>query len=199
MTQPSNPVSSWSDYYKATLNKPLHPLYSVLEPYLPSTGKAVELGCGVGHGVLWFLEKGFEVTAVDLSPEAVALVASRVPVEHRERLELAVYDMRAFPSSNQKYDVVVAGFSLFFLSREDADRLWRRMRESIVPGGILMAQFMGPNDDWADRMATHTRTEVEGLLAGMKVLHLQEDDRDGQTSQGSAKHWHVFHVIASAR
>jgi hypothetical protein len=27
-------------------------------------------------------------------------------------------------------------------------------------------------------------------------LHLEEADQDGATSQGTPKHWHVFHVIA---
>ncbi|HEY0867787.1 MAG TPA: class I SAM-dependent methyltransferase [Fimbriimonas sp.] len=193
---PRNPVGTWSNYFRASLSKPLHPFYAQLEPHLPSSGRALELGSGVGHGVLWLLGKGFETTAVDASGEALAWLADRTPESLRARLEIAQCDMRAFPLEPCAYDVVVAGFSLFFLSREDLDRLWQSIRGSLRPRGLFMGQFLGPRDEWAKEYTSHERSDLERMLEGMETLHFEEVERDGKTVQETPKHWHVFHVIA---
>lgn len=197
MTLPPNPIGEWSDYLKATIEKPLHPLFAVLEPHLPRDGRAIDLGCGVGHAVVWLSEKGWEVEAVDGNPDALKFVAGRLNEENRDRVKLVESMLEGVSLAPASYDLVVAAFSLFFIrSREDFDRIWQMIGTSVKPGGLLLTTLMGPHDDWADRCIVHHRDEVDRLLSGWEILHLEEADQDGATSQGTAKHWHVFHVIA---
>lgn len=53
---------------------------------------AVDLGCGAGNYVVWFASKGFRMTGLDLSPEAIAL-ARQNAAEKGVTPHLAVRDM----------------------------------------------------------------------------------------------------------
>jgi len=194
---PENPVGEWSDYLQATLGKPLHPLFSILEPHLPQSGKAIDLGCGVGHAVVWLAEKGWEVEAVDGNPDALQTVSERLSDATRRRVKLSESMLEDVSLAPQSYDLVVAAFSLFFIrSREDFDRVWAMIGAALKPGGLLLTTLMGPNDDWAKDMLVHDQSSVDELLSDWHVLVLDEAEQDGYTSQGTPKHWHVFHVIA---
>ncbi|MCC3768388.1 class I SAM-dependent methyltransferase [Streptomyces sp. UNOC14_S4] len=58
--------------------KPDENLASYLDRGLIAPGRALDLGCGPGRNALYLASLGFEVDAVDLSPEAVAWAEERV-------------------------------------------------------------------------------------------------------------------------
>ena len=193
----SNPVNL-SEYFRATLDKPLHPIFEQLDPHLPKQGVALELGCGVGTGVLHLLERGLSVVAVDSEREALDLLEERLP----EGADVAVLETRFqdLQLPPETYDVVVAGFSLYFLSPEEFASFWPRLVRAMKPGGVLAGQLLGVNDSWNDQgFSLHTREEVDRLLEPFDVLHLEEVERDGKTVWGEAKHWHAFHIVARKR
>jgi tellurite methyltransferase len=153
----------------------------------------LELGCGVGHGVLWLLGKGFEVVANDMEPEALDIVRSRVPAEAHVEFLPGRFEDITMPEA----DLIVAGFSLFFLPPSEFADFWPKVVRALRPGGVFAGQFLGVHDDWAARGYTvMERSQVERMLQGLEVLALDEADQDGETSLGEAKHWHVFHVVA---
>jgi len=194
---PENPVGEWDEYFTDALAKPLHPLYRVLDPLLPKGGRAAELGCGVGHGVLHLLERGFTVDALDAHPLALKTLEGRLSAEQTDRCRLLPLMLQDWYPEAASYDVVVAGFTLFFVPASDLPAVWERIVTSLKPGGLFMGQFLGVRDDWAAQgYSAQSRQEVESLLAGFQIRHLEEVERDGETVQGSAKHWHVFHVVA---
>lgn len=192
MRTPKNPVGDWAEYFAACLDKPIHPLYRVLEPHLPALGTAIDLGCGVGTGVRWLLDRGWHVTAVDIQDEPLQMLAARVPHAQRERLEIWHRDIAGIDLTG--FDLVFAGFSLFFLIKSELDDLWQG-----IPA-LFAGELLGERDDWArEGYVSHSRQEVEAMLEGFDVLHLEEAERDGATAQGTPKHWHVFHIIARRR
>ncbi len=187
------PAVNWTEYFEATLDKPLHPHYEALEPYLPQGGEALELGCGVGHGALHLLGKGFAVTAVDAEERALEILRSRLPDGSSAKL----VQSRFQDLELGRYDLVAAHFCLFFLTPAEFEAFWPRVVDAIKPGGVFSGQFLGVNDEWRDRGYTVlTREQVENLLSDFEVLYFDEVERDGETSMGTPKHWHVFHVVA---
>lgn len=176
---------------------PLHPLYAELERWLPDqAGHVVELGCGTGQGCEFFLDRGWTVTAIDLDPRAIAATQERLGDRHG--LELIQGDITE--SDLPAADAITAGFLFFLLSPEDFERVWPRVVGALRPGGVLLAQFLGANDDWVKQGAlAHPETEIDGLLSGFDILHRETVERDGKTAWGDAKHWHVHHVIAQKR
>ena len=64
---------------------------------------------------------------------------------------------------------------------------------------LLAATFFGQRDQWNEpgtELNFTTAAEIRRLLAGWELIELTEIEEDGQTADGSPKHWHVFHVIA---
>jgi len=192
MASPPNPVGTWEEYFASMRAMPLHPMYRQLEPFLPKEGKALELGAGIGTGARFLLDHGLTVTAVDAEPEAAEALRQFLPAKHViEAL------MQHVSLGYKAYDVVVAGFSLFFLTRAEFEAFWPRIVTSIKPGGLFMGQFLLPNDDWGKAgYLTHSAEELQSLFAPFQILHKEEVERDGKTSQGTDKHWHVLHVLA---
>ncbi|QDZ14530.1 class I SAM-dependent methyltransferase [Humibacter ginsenosidimutans] len=165
-------------------------------------GDAVDLGCGDGVESRALLSAGFRVLAVDSDEHVVERVTAGVDEAESARLtvrrasfaELAPADG---PVALPAADLVYAGFALPFCAPEVFERLWAGIRSSLRPAGLFAGQLFGPHDDfaaWPD-VNTHDRADVERLLAGLDVLELQEEDRDGKSFAGP-KHWHVFHIIA---
>jgi hypothetical protein len=41
-----------------------------------------------------------------------------------------------------------------------------------------------------------TRDEAMAMLAGLELEMFEEEEADGITPRGNAKHWHIFHIVA---
>ncbi|HTQ11747.1 MAG TPA: class I SAM-dependent methyltransferase [Fimbriimonadaceae bacterium] len=188
-------AEDWSAYFKASLEKPLHPLWKQIDPFLRAGAVALDLGCGAGEGTLHLLEMGLSVIAVDQEPEALEILRERLPEAAKAHLVKAQFQDIGFDPDS--LDVVVAFFSLFFLRHWEFGQVWQRLLTALKPGGLFAGQLLGVNDDWAERGCTvHTRAEVESLLHPFEILYFEEADRDGETLLREPKHWHVFHVVA---
>ena len=97
--------------------------------------RLLDVACGTGKSFIPMLEKGWEVTACDISPAMVAIAREKVG----DRVEIAVADMRDLPVFGS-FDVV---FCLddavnYLLGTEELERALTGMRRNLVPGGLLM-------------------------------------------------------------
>ena len=45
-------------------------------------------------------------------------------------------------------------------------------------------------------MSFHTKNEVENELKDLKIILLEEIEKDGHQADGTPKHWHIFNIIA---
>ena len=101
---------------------------------LPS-GDALDLGCGEGGDALWLAEQGWRVTAVDISPTAIARAAEADGDPHH-RVTWVAEDLATW-RTQETFDLVTASF---FHSRIDLPRteILRRAAGRIRPGGHLL-------------------------------------------------------------
>jgi SAM-dependent methyltransferase len=161
-------------------------------------GDAVDLGCGDGVETRALAERGWTVLATDSDAGVEERVLAGLSAEAAARVRVrrtSFEELGELPAS----DLVYAGFALPFCDPGHFPYLWADIREALRPGGLFAGELFGPHDEWFGRpgMNFHDRAGVEGMLAGMEVLQLVEDDRRGMSFEGP-KHWHVFHLIARA-
>lgn len=187
---------TWSEYHKIKSTKPPSKLLvRALDHVKNKNGKALDLGAGALVDSNFLLEQGFEVTAVD-SSQSSKKIAEEI---HNPKFTFvqSAYDTFAFQP--ETYDLITAQWALPFNSPNTFLIMFENLKSSLKVGGIFVGQFFGVLDEWntPDRdMTFNTYEEVQELLSRLYVIELNEEEKDGTTARGDAKHWHVFHVIA---
>jgi membrane dipeptidase len=183
----------WGRYFAAAGDDPRPTLVDAAARF-SAPGLAVDLGCGTGRDTAELLRRGWRVVAIDRESEALerlhALVGpDSAQLETREER----FDDAPWPAC----DLVNASFALPFVSTDAFPDVWRRIVDSLRPGGRFCGQLFGDRDDWASSgVVVHTRAELDALLAPFEVERLDVIDDEGTTVVGTRKHWHLYHVVA---
>jgi len=97
-------------------------------------------GCGRGHEVLELARHGFDVTAVDLSPAALAALRQRLGAADLDAV-LTEGDLLTW-EAGRRFDVVYEQTCLCALLPENRAQYEHRLRHWVKPGGMLLALFM---------------------------------------------------------
>jgi tellurite methyltransferase len=189
-------MSDWSAFYDAVAERPPHDtLLGALDRF-DTPGFAVDLGCGDGRDTVELLRRRWRVLALDGQEEAIRRLRERVGPRAAERLDsrVARFEAARWPEA----DLVNSSFALPFCPPGYFDDVWRRVRGSIRLNGRFSGQLFGERDEWRGTrdMTFHSRNDVDALLEGLELERFDEVEEDGQTATGTAKHWHVFHIVA---
>ncbi|HEX3174583.1 MAG TPA: class I SAM-dependent methyltransferase [Solirubrobacterales bacterium] len=110
-------------------------LLSELRRHGLSGHRLLDVGCGTGKSFLPMLERGWEVTACDISPSMLELAHAKVG----DAVDLSVADMRKLPAFGE-FDLVWALDDAvnYLLSTDELGAALGRMRANLAPDGLLM-------------------------------------------------------------
>jgi SAM-dependent methyltransferase len=97
--------------------------------------RLLDVGCGTGRSFLPMLERGWEVTACDLSPAMLELARAKAG----DAAKLSVADMRELPELGE-FDLVWALDDAvnYLLGGEELGAALSGMRANLAPDGLLM-------------------------------------------------------------
>jgi SAM-dependent methyltransferase len=97
--------------------------------------RLLDLACGTGKSFLPFLERGYEVTACDLSPAMAAIAARKA--DGRARVE--VHDVRSLPRLGAFDLVCCLDDAVNYLDSEaELVAAFASVRRNLAPGGVLV-------------------------------------------------------------
>lgn len=109
-------------------------LEAVVEQFLPR-GDVLELACGPGVWTQGLLRHADSVTAVDASPEMLAIAAARVGDDPRVRfVEADLFSWRP----DARFDAVFFGFWLSHVPLERFEAFWSTVATCLRPGGRVL-------------------------------------------------------------
>lgn len=163
-----------ADYFYGTeANAWLRAQAAQLQPGL----RALAIADGEGRNSVWLAERGLIVTAVDVSPRALAKSAALARTRG-VAVELVEADLRAWRWPEERFDVAVAIFAHFppELRRAIHGRLLRALRL----GGTVILEAYSPyqriyqTGGPADLDLLYTAYRLEQDFAGAEILHLEE-------------------------
>ena len=184
---------SWDHFYHLTKDKgPSSGLVKAIS-LLGHTGDALDLGCGAGRDTRYLLAEGFRVTAVDQEAASLALLAEL------QATNLCCVQSTFEDFTFSQYNLVNAHFALPFIKKEQFSAVFSRLKTSLKLCGIFVGEFFGTHDAWNipnNHMTFLTYEQAHEELEGLTIVAFDEKEFDGRTTEGTAKHWHVYHIIA---
>jgi len=141
----------WENAYRSRRaggggGRPNPVLVEIAQPLEP--GSAVDLGCGPGGDTIWLAQRGWQVTAADISRTALAHVSAQagdLGLGHRvnpEQHDLA----RTFPAGT--FDLISAQYVHTPLPL-DRNRALRTAAQALRPGGLLLIVDHGSTAPWS--------------------------------------------------
>jgi SAM-dependent methyltransferase len=124
------------------LGQPAPPLAYLLQADdAPQPGKAVVLGAGRGHDALLFAKHGFEVTAVDFAPSAIAATAAQAKAANVSVRLLQQDIFTLLPEHAGQFDYVVEHTCFCALDPGQRSAYVNLVADLLKPQGELLALF----------------------------------------------------------
>lgn len=179
----------------------VNPVMAGIVEALPA-GRALDLGCGEGGDALWLAERGWTVTAVDVSQTALDRGAAQADALGLDGITWEQHDLTAtFPTG--AFDLVSAQF---FQSPIEFPRvaLLRQAAELVAPGGVLLSVSHAAAPPWSnhhDHVFPTTDEELAELAldpAAWEVVRNGNVERAASSPDGQ-HHGHLLDGVILVR
>jgi SAM-dependent methyltransferase len=129
--------------------------------------KALDIACGAGRHAIALAERGFWVTANDLSPALIqeAQRAAAATTGRKLGIDFIQRDMRSLTDKN-KYDLIVQLFTSFgyFEQRADDERVVQSIYAALKSGGWYVLDFFNK-----DHVLKNLQPESHNVIDGVQV------------------------------
>jgi SAM-dependent methyltransferase len=110
-------------------------------------GTALDVGSGEGADAIWLAQRGWQVTAVDLSTIALDRGATRAAAQGTDvasRIDWLHEDLTSWLPAEASYDLATAQY--LHLPTAPREAIFRRLAASVAPGGTLLIVGHHPSD-----------------------------------------------------
>jgi SAM-dependent methyltransferase len=159
-------------------------------------GRALDLGCGEGGDAIWLAEKGWHVTAVDVSETALARAGAEASARGvLDRIDFQHHDLSdSFPGGS--FDLASAQF-LHSTVRLERPTILRNAARAVAPGGLLVIVDHAAPPPFSKKVPhDHPFPSPEEVLAELALPAAEWDrvrvevvERDGTDPDGQPFTW----------
>lgn len=144
-----------------------------LAKHLPPQGKVLEIGAGTGRYTLGLIERGYAVTAVDLSEENLKVCKACLAQAGLEaKAQFILGDARYLRDLPAKaFDAVLMMGPLYHLVEEsDRQMALKQAHAHLRPGGVIFSAFISRYGFWGDILKNlpeliENQKEVKSVLS----------------------------------
>jgi len=191
-----------SEYLDATENRDTRDYLKLAVKLVDGPKIAIDCGCGAGSDIAYLRANEFQVHAFDIESEAIERCRSRFGDDNNVLLTQSTFDGFIYPSAS----LVVADSSLCFCPENKFDEVWDKITSSLLPGGVFVGSFLGPEDTmagpnykkeafWPD-VYVASKEKVMYWHRDFKIESFIEHKSSGVASDGEHQFWHRYSVVA---
>ena len=131
-------------------------------------GKEVlDLGIGQGRNSIPLAELGFNVTGVDYSTKCLEICKNTC-----NKLNLVKSDIRTFDIEKDKYDMILSGYVLHFLHKNDSYQIIKNIKNNLKNNGIVYISVFSLEDPKFSKYSTSSDFEI----LDNNILHNKVND-----------------------
>ena len=142
--------------------------------------RILEIGCGPGNITHYLLQKrpDFDILGIDVAPKMIELAQANNPTARFE-----VFDCRQLDCLKMKFDAIVSGFCLPYLSQQDCQKLIADSLLLLNQNGIIYLSFVADDPQKSNYQTGssgdrtffyyHTLQDVLDLLASHRFAIVQ--------------------------
>jgi len=199
MSEPNREAKTyWEEHYgereriwSGRVNVQLAAVVADLPP-----GRALDLGCGEGGDALWLAEKGWHVTAVDVSETALGRASAEARARGvLDRIDFQRHDLSdSFPGGT--FDLASAQF-LHSTVRLERPQILRKAARAVAPSGLLVIVDHAAAPPFAKKIPhDHPFPDPEEVLAELELpadewdrVRVEAVDRDATDPDGQPFTW----------
>lgn len=144
-----------------------------LQPVAAGGGSALELGCGTGTNALELDRRGFQVTAVDLSAQAITEARSRA-AEIGAEIDWIVGDVCQLEELVEPFDFVFDRGCYHCVRKSALDELLATLQRLTRPGSVALILAGNANENSDDGPPRVTEDELRSELGQLFTIeHLE--------------------------
>lgn len=114
-------------------------VFTLLKNISLNRKKILDVGCGGGHYMEYFIKMGGKTTGIDSSPKMIALANKYLKKKGYEKFSLYKADSRKIPFSNGSFDLIIAIGTLEYLS--NPEMAIAEINRVLKPGGYAVFSF----------------------------------------------------------
>lgn len=182
------------DLYNDTYD---HVCNSVTKP----KAKLLEIGCGPGNITKYLLSKrpDFDIFGIDIAPNMIEFAKKNNPAAN-----FAVMDSREICSLTTKYDGIISGFCLPYLSSAESNELISNAYDLLTENGLLYLSFVEGDPEKSDFQVGsggrvyfhfHTLDDLKAQLIKTKFSEIETFKVNYKTSETASD----VHTILTAK
>jgi SAM-dependent methyltransferase len=141
---------------------------------------SIELGCGTGTNAIWLAQRGFEVTGVDLVPQAIERAKQRA-AEAGVSIRFFAADLLALPDLGEPFDFLFDRGCYHAVRRENAIGYLDTVDRLLRPGAfglILTGNAKEPHDPGPPVVSEEELRSELGSRFEITALHEFRFDAD---------------------
>ncbi len=112
-------------------------LISVVREKRIHRGRALEVGCGTGTNAIWLAQQGLDVTAIDVSPTALAQARAKAGAE---TCNFVLGDFMELPAPAAPFDFAfdLGCFHVFFAEPKERSTFAKQMSKFLASDGLWL-------------------------------------------------------------
>ena len=192
--------TTYQDHAGNTFGKPSAEIVA-LAGALPAGAAVLDLGCGEGRNALFLAQRGFDVTAVDISEHGIVKLRSLASAGGW-KIRAEVADMREY-RFDREFDLAISHGCLHLIRRPEWQQVLQRIQKHTrVDGHNVIAVFTDriapPPDLEAFCVGLFREGELFGHYAGWRIT-LQQSYTIHDEHPGGIRHTHPIDKIVAIK
>ena len=173
-------MKDWDKIYKTEKNPFGSEPSLFIKNYLsdfPKDKPILDLGSGDGRNAIFLAQKGFDVTCVDISKEALGKLTEKAKeLRVQSKIKTIITDIAQFKFETS-YGLIICYTILHFLLDADARRIIQDMQRFTLPNGLnIVTDFVGDGPlKRANENFWLEESELKLLYKDWKTLYYKEE------------------------